>query len=146
MRKSCILLALLALVAGLPASAADSSEALDFAAIVAQPVPACGGDCYGSSSDTEASTKPCDQLTAAEKQALIDKACEGTSKAAARRNANDVCLDKDNSGNCLCANVTWGDPEGSTYDEGGVCKALCIVGLQGTCSIVAAAEPDATEL
>jgi hypothetical protein len=136
-------LALVALVTLLPlAVSAQQGEALEPSFLEPLPVPACGGDCNGSSTGSKTSTKACEDLTDAEKQTLTDDACGQTSKANARRNANDDCLDKDTSGNCLCTNGQFSGPSGTPFNNGdGLCQVICVLSYTGTCNTVTAAQP-----
>lgn len=101
----------------------------------------CGGSCTGVSHGWAQGSKKCADLTAEETEALKTAACDKADKPTARSNANDNCLDRDNTGNCLCANgffsaATPGTPaDGST----GKCEVTCTLLYIGTCSTFAAA-------
>ncbi len=135
---SCVGLALLAT----PALAQDE-VLIDFAAVVA-PVGVCGGDCAGDANGSASSAKKCADLTPEEITALNTAACADADKTSARREANDICLDKDNSGTCLCLGITWTDTPGTPADVDGKCTVSCTVEAKGECKQQAIAVPDET--
>lgn len=106
----------------------------------------CGGQCIGYSNGWAQGTKKCADMTDEEKAALVATACGKADKETARRNANDNCLDRDESGNCLCANGVFSDPDADDPADGssGKCEVSCTRLYVGTCSVLAAAAPDGT--
>lgn len=120
---------------------AQKDVRIDFAAVVAEPSPGCGGDCSGDDVGSASSTKKCADLTAEETQALKDSACANADKKDARREANDMCLEQNHTGTCLCLNVTWTDTPGTPADVDGKCTVSCTVSVAGTCQTQLAAEP-----
>jgi hypothetical protein len=123
------------------ATAQDNDYRIDFEALVAEPAPGCAGECSGDDVGSATSTKKCADLTAEETQALKDSACDNADKKDARREANDMCLEQNHTGTCLCLNVTWSDNPGTPADVDGKCTVSCTVSVVGTCKTQLAAEP-----
>ncbi len=99
---------------------------------------ACSGACEGIASGFGISGTACNQLTQEQKDDLMDDACADADKPTARRRANDVCLARDNSGNCLCTGGSFTEHRGAFTGLGGGCIASCKVKYKGTCSTVRA--------
>jgi len=100
----------------------------------------CGGQCTGISHGWAQGAKKCADMTAEETEALKTAACDKADKPTARSNANDNCLDRDNTGNCLCANGIFsaGTPGTPADGSSGKCEVTCTLIYLGTCSTFAA--------
>lgn len=100
----------------------------------------CQGSCFGLSLGAARANTTCNNLTAAQIQQFTQQACDDNDPAEARTNANSMCLERDETGTCLCTGGTLSensDPPKSTATGG--CLFLCWLSYDnGTCNPVAA--------
>ena len=114
-----------------------------------QTPPKCEGACDGRDKNDRELSNPCSSYTDAQLENVGDQLCNGANaptNGGARDDANEKCLSRDDTGNCLCSGGTFSDKKVSWRDVGRIdgrkCKVKCeLTYTGGTCKTLTASEP-----